>query len=628
MTLARVIRAGVAILLLIVLAIIARHFMIRSLGDHQIPLKTEKIEQQKIEKKEKIVHLEINREKETVQVEADKHYAGEDDNYYAEGNVKMIFFKKREGKDVFLYADKVVYDKDWNHVVSSGKTIAKFKDLVIESNLLHYDSKNEILSTDSGVYFSSKRLRGPAQKMVYSMEKGELKLQGNIRLQIDPNVETSFPFIVEGKRLEYSEKKRRGMIEGEVQIFHGKSRASADLLRYELFPDGENIKTLILKGNVKASLIKEGDKNISSQNQDSFFNRSVKREVEAEEIKISAFPNVSKIHDIVSKGDCSFKFISSSGSFTQILAESIQFTFDREGGLEEFVALKNARMVDQGESPEEQRLIEGNTLTMKGQNDILQARGKGSVEARVASSGSDIFAKEVTVFLDSNNMEVKGGVKVILKSKKGEKKPLGIFSKEYPVFIKAREMRYFDEQKRFNFSGDIKAWQEKKELRAQEIVLYEETGGIFCTGGVKSILPHRPKKEKGEERLEISSERMVFKPEENLISYKGKSSLKVRDVDLQAHSVSVYLKEEGGDILRIIARGNVVSTQNLEEGKGEEAIYNPADESVVLLGNPVLTEKDGGITRGDKLTFYIADGKILVENKGRERSVTVIKRER
>ena len=46
------------------------------------------------------------------------------------------------------------------------------------------------------------------------------------------------------------------------------------------------------------------------------------------------------------------------------------------------------------------------------------------------------------------------------------------------------------------------------------------------------------------------------------------------------------------------------------------------------MGNPVLIDKDRGITRGDKLTFCLADDRILVENKARERSATVIKREK
>ncbi len=159
-------------------------------------------------------------------------------------------------------------------------------------------------------------------------------------------------------------------------------------------------------------------------------------------------------------------------------------------------------------------------------------------------------------------------------------------------------------------------------------MLYEETGKILCTGGVKSIFPHKPKDEEKEERVEISSDKMTYHPEQNLVFYEKRSSLKVKDIDLRAQSVSVYMSEEKGNMEKIVALKDVVIVQSLGEGRGEEAIYDPDKDSVVLLGNPVLIDKDRGITRGDKLTFYLADDRILVENKARERSATVIKREK
>ena len=48
----RIMRAGIAILLLILLAIIVRYFMIRSLGESQADMKTDELTQQKREKAE------------------------------------------------------------------------------------------------------------------------------------------------------------------------------------------------------------------------------------------------------------------------------------------------------------------------------------------------------------------------------------------------------------------------------------------------------------------------------------------------------------------------------------------------------------------------------------------------
>jgi len=110
--------------------------------------------------------------------------------------------------------------------------------------------------------------------------------------------------------------------------------------------------------------------------------------------------------------------------------------------------------------------------------------------------------------------------------------------------------------------------------------------------------------------------------------YQGGSVFKAKDFDFEAQSVSVYLKEDGEDMERAVGRGQVTTHQNSYQGKGEEAVYNPKEETIVLSGNPLFVDKDMGITRADKLTFQLADDRILVENKGQKRSVTTIKRER
>jgi lipopolysaccharide export system protein LptA len=77
--------------------------------------------------------------------------------------------------------------------------------------------------------------------------------------------------------------------------------------------------------------------------------------------------------------------------------------------------------------------------------------------------------------------------------------------------------------------------------------------------------------------------------------------------------------------VQIAASQNVVVLLDQNEGRGDEAIFEVKKDILVLTGDPVLIAKDKGKTEGAKLTFHISDGKIIVENKDRERSVTVIK---
>jgi lipopolysaccharide export system protein LptA len=627
MSFVKAMRIMVVVLFVVVLAVIVRYFLVRSQEEIRVPVKTDEIVQKKVEKRENPEHFEFKGEEKSLHVKADKQFIADDGNYRAEGSVEIIFFKEREGQDVLLSGNKVIYDKDMTRFRSSDQAKARFKDLLVESVLLDYDNEKEIFWTEEGVRFSSRRLVGSAQKMHYQMKQEKLKLQGDVRLQIKPKTETSSTLKVTGRMLDYNEKSKQGKIEGDVKLFYGESRATAEIMRFELYPDGEQIKALILEKKAWASLVVKKEENRPSPDQSPLFVQSVKREIEGEEIRMRFFQENSELQEVEAQQDSSSKFISSTGDFTQILADSAKFIFDSNGELEEFQALKNAKIVKQTENPDEARLIEGDSFNKKRNSDVLHVKGKGPYDAKMSSLGSNVFAEEMTVFLDSSNLEVKRGVKVILKSKAGENRPVGIFSKEQPVFIQAREMRFFAEQKRFLFNRDIKIWQQKKVLGAEEIELFEETGQILCTGRVESTLPHTTKEGK-EEKIKISSQKMMYFPEENLVAYQEKGFLAVKNATLQARFISVYLGEENKGIQKIVAREKVIILQSMGEARGEEALYNPEEESLELFGNPVFIDKDKGKTEGHKLTFYMADGRIFVENKDRERSVTVIKRER
>ena len=623
----RTMKIAVVVLLLIVLAAIVRHFLTSSQGETIIPANKEEITPRKIEKKEKGEYIEWKGVEEHVKAKADRHFAGEDDRYYLEGGVEVVFFKRREGKDIFLNGDRVSHDKDWNQIISSGQASARFKDLTIESVLLNYDNKKEVFRTDKGILFSSQRLEGSAQNMVYRMEQERLQLTENVRLRIKPKRKTSVPLEVWGKRLDYDEKTKQGQVEGGVQLFHGESQASADVVRFELTPDGEQIKILVLEKNARAYLVAEGEEITPSQDDSSFFVQSARRDLEAREIVLTFFEEISEINGVRAKGAASVKFISSSGSFTHVKGESVEYEFDREGELTRFLASKGASVTKQGEGPDEQQMIEGHTIAKDRESDILWVTGKGAYEARIGSPDRDVFARDIAISLENDNLEVKKGVKVILKSKSDEERAIGMFSKEHPVFIQAEEMRYMAEDRRFLFNGDVKAWQEKTLLRASEIMIYEKTGNMICAGGVESLIPHTSKGQEEEEQLKITSERMTYIPEENRVTYLEKGTLRVKETILTARSISLYLDEEGNDVQKLVARDKVIIQQELGEARGEEAVYDPEEESLVLLGNPVFMDREQGKTQGDKLTFYLADGRIRVENKGKERSVTVIKRE-
>jgi lipopolysaccharide export system protein LptA len=169
-------------------------------------------------------------------------------------------------------------------------------------------------------------------------------------------------------------------------------------------------------------------------------------------------------------------------------------------------------------------------------------------------------------------------------------------------------------------------WQGKQILSADELTVWRDSGEISGQGNVRAAFPYVPKKEEGkEDRIEVGGKRLAYASEGRLLTLDQDAWLKTQKVGLNSDAVIVHLREEQGEIEKIEARGRVMITQGTRQGRGAEALYDLDKETIVLTGNPSLIDKEKGTVEGDKLTFHLGDGRILVENKDRERPVTFIK---
>lgn len=619
---ARLIRFAAVAFLIVLLAWIGWNFATHSRKRQKIPVDSESITSQRVEKREKIEHFEIKGAKENFKVRADQHYMGDDDKYHLEGNVEVVIFKKSEDTDIYLYAQEIVYDGEWNHFFVSGGARVKFEDIIIQTPSLDYDNKREVFTTDKGAAFTSQTISGSAQSMFYSMANERLKLSENVFLKIKPRLETSFPFEIEGDRLDYNRKKKKGTMEGQVFLIHGESRAWAEFVEFELYGQAEQMKSMAFKGQVRA-LIEQEEQEGDPSGETTLIPEGTKREVLADELILRGFRDVPKVHSWEAKGGCSLKFFSSGEDFTMIEGEELAFAINRKGKMKSFEAKKNAKITEQGETPEEVRVIEGETLATA-EEDILVIKGKRDRRPKITVKEGEIQGDEINIELKKRDFEVIGDVKMSLQLAKGENENIGFFSKGQPIFVTSKRMRFSDEKQRFLFKEGTKMWQGRETLMAEKVGIRLGEGKIHCSEGVKTVVPYTPK-DREEEVLEISADVMEFKPEENLISFEGKGKLALKDIDLEAKTIEVILGDEPGDIKEILGHNKVIIVQNRREGRGEEAVYDVEKDCIVLTGNPVLIDKDEGEIRGDKLTFHMGDGRIVVENKDRERSVTVIK---
>lgn len=621
-------KSFIAVLFVAVLAVIAISLITHSRQQLKISQVSENPEEEVLEQKEQIEFFEARGQKGNLRIRADKHYLGEDDHYHLEGNVEIVFLEKSEGEDIFLYGDEVVYDKEGTQFQFVEKSIVKFKDLTIDVSSLEYDADERMFRSDFPVRFTSERLSGSGRRMAYSLKNRDLALDGDVHIELFSELSPVLPIVLEGDKFSFTKRGKKGRLVGDVHLYHGKSWVTSDLLDFKLTANGENIRSMQFKNDVKAFVEEEdGDEQTPplTPRKDGLRLYRDKREVQAGEVFVVGFSDLPRIRQVSSEGNCLFKFTSASGQITQIKGNSVEFDLDREGELVRFLSSKNAEVVEWGEAVEESRSLRGDTIVLEDNGNALVVKGKKNNKANVATEDSDIKADKIRISRTNNNMDADGDVQVIFSAQEEGKQVVGFFSEKLPVFVTTQEMRYFAGQKRFYFRGGNKVWQDKDILFSDVLNIHKDTRKVTAEGNISSTFSYVPKDKEDVERVLITAEKMSFNPERDIVHYQGKNALKMEGIVLTAQSIFVHLNNEGGDIKRITATEDVVITQEEYQGTGQRAVFDLKRETIVLTGKPVLIAKDKGKTAGTKLTFYMADGKIVVENKGRERSVTVIK---
>jgi len=623
MSLTRILRVSVGVALAVVVLVIIWYFLSHRRLPSVVPSKVEEITTEKVERQEGIEHFAYRGER-TIQVKAARHFAGDNNRNHLEGNVEVRQLGKEGKEEILLLGQKASYDKDWKEATIEGQARLKYGRLSIESDLLTYTDSTGILATDKSVSFASGRLTGKANRMAYSFNDDFMSLQGKVEIRVVDESESPSPFIAAGEEFTYSRRLKTGDIRGNVTFSWDQSSGRCVSLRFTLTEDEQYANHVFLSGDVRIDLVEKAA--APPPGKALLLAAPKTREISAEEIALRAFLNMHKIHAVEAKGGCSLNSAPADGGLLQARSGEMKFVFDRWGGLREFWAVDGASLTERGKDSELARLISGREIFIEGQGERLSVKATEGGEARIDSPDSEVTAGEITLIPRSERIDAQGDVKVVLKVGTSERPEAGFFSGNQPVFVTSRRMRSDPADKRLFIGGSARMWQGKQLLSADELTIWRDSGEISGQGDVRASFPYIPRKEeKKEERIEVGGSRMGFAPETRLLSLDQDAWLKTQKVGLNSDAIIVHLRKEKGEIEKIEARGRVVIAEGARQGKGMEALYDLDKETIVLTGNPSLIDKEKGTVEGDKLTFHLGDGRILVENKDRERPVTFIK---
>lgn len=604
------------IILFLITGVILVNYLIKSSQRSISPPVKSKSINQRSELKEQVVHFELKGEKGNFELKGNKHYWGEDKKYHLEGSVEIKIYPSREGEEeVIISAEQAIYNKKMTNFLLKKRVKFKQGNLILKSESMRFNKLNNVIRTSEKVSFFYGETVGTSGNLNYFLEEELLKLGKKVKLRIkrkgDPR-----PIYLQGNNLEYNRKKKKGTLKGNIFLFQNLNSFKSNYLIFELNQEENKLKSLYLEGKAEGIMANE-ENEISPGLKSESQVRSIKK-LKAERIFLSISERDNKISSLTGKDNCQLEIYSSPNSHRLILAQEIKLFLSSSQQLTKFEAKGNVIIKESGG---EKREITGEKIIEDREKELLVISGKQNTSASITSADNQLLAEEITIFLKNGDLKAKE-VKYILFPDSEKRNPIGFFSPEELIFISAQEMVYLAEKEVTIFSGNTKLWQKNDFITAQKISINHKETQLHAQGEVKSFFHHKIKNQ--EELIKIYAAKMEFSQKEKLITYQGNNSLFAKNLKVSAKTIKLLLEKEKSGIEKIIAQQEATIEYSQYRATGGKAEYNLNQEKIILTENPVIIDQNKGRTEGKKLTFHLADDRIVMESEENKRAVTVL----
>ena len=251
---------------------------------------------------------------------------------------------------------------------------------------------------------------------------------------------------------------------------------------------------------------------------------------------------------------------------------------------------------------------------------------------RVSEGGMTVTANNIRLNRRSGDATADGDVKTTYSEIKQE--PNGaLLATADPVHVTAKSVTVKRQTGVARYTGGARLWQGANIVEAATIEFERTQRSILATGDgtpVSSVFVQADKSGKMTP-ITVAAGKLSYVDSQRRARYSGGVLVKGADVSLTADHVDVLLhagstqaKSSGPSQLdQIIAENKVVTRQADRRATGEKLVFTAADGRFVLTGGPPsISDAEHGVIRGDSLTFYSHDDRVLVESKDSSRTVT------
>jgi lipopolysaccharide export system protein LptA len=252
---------------------------------------------------------------------------------------------------------------------------------------------------------------------------------------------------------------------------------------------------------------------------------------------------------------------------------------------------------------------------------------------RVRDGGMMLSANSMKINRRTGDASAEGDVKTTYNEIKQE--PNGaMLATADPVHVTSRSVTVNRKTGVARYTGGARLWQGPNIVEAATIEFDREKRGIVALGNgspVSSVFVQADSSGKTTP-LTVTAGKLTYVDAQRRARYSDGVTVKGADMTMTADHLDVLLHagSTGGksptapsQLEQIVAEGKVVVRQLDRRATGEKLVYTAADGHFVLTGGPPsISDAEHGVIRGDSLTFYSHDDRVLVESRDSSRTVT------
>jgi lipopolysaccharide export system protein LptA len=590
-----VLRRTILVLLILFLTFLAGNLTLNLRRKDRQAAETGPLKHQALTFHEEFQALEFSGQKRKISLKAENFFVGNDRNQHLEGGVEIVDEELAEG--LFLRAGRVQINPENRILTAEGWVELKTGSVQIEASSFEYNLQSKLVKAgEAKVIWRNLGLRG--EKLVYEASQEEGVLEGGVEVQ---SLKSGREFSLRARKIGF--KKNNNSLDAEELV----------LITGPLWMRSQTGGVLFEKGNNDFDLIRlEGKAEVHW--------KSPEKEAGLDEIRLNSESLVLLADDnsFTLSGQNEFA-LEGSGQEWQLRSkgESLRLIFT--AGLEaRIISSRKMSLEFSGKEIEDFNLY-GQQTEYDLTSGLLQLDG----QAYGSFKDYELRAGQLKFNLNDRSFTARNFQLVIMPGF-FEVRPL-FFVKDSSWFLSGDyiegESEFFDLQGKLRISQADSLW------LAEKARFEQKTGNLLLEKLGRASWLYKEVDDQVK-KIELGAEKASFVPGEKRATLEGSAEFSQSGLRLKAREMWMYFKEPSDRLFSLEASGRVSFFWKDYQACGQQLSFNFEEQKLVMTGGPELWTLEGSRLETDKLTLFLEDDKILLESQKRERSLTILVRQK